>query len=116
LIAGGFPKLRYLRSQSFISQFPTIANQFETAKPVRNWISTNRLHIHLIHVWKTIYILPHASGFIDPIFLPGLIQTLQVLVSLAALILKAIASNDFSTKHFAALERLQQEILIIAIK
>ena len=97
--------------QSFISRFPSIATQFETAKPVRNWISTGRLQYSSYScMGKRFFLLPHASGFIDPIFSPGLIQTFTSIIPLAALILKAIASNDFSTKHFAPLEQLQQEI------
>lgn len=109
-----FPKTEVSPEQefeNFISRFPSIATQFETAKPVRNWISTGRLQ-YSSHscIGKRFYLLPHASGFIDPIFSPGLIQTFTSIIPLAALILKAIASNDFSTKHFAPLERLQQDI------
>ncbi|MEM9510659.1 MAG: NAD(P)/FAD-dependent oxidoreductase, partial [Cyanobacteria bacterium P01_E01_bin.35] len=87
--------------QNFIARFPSIAAQFETAKLVRNWISTNRLQYSSPSCMGTrFYLLPHASGFIDPIFSPGLIQTFTTILPLAALILKAIDSNDFSSEQF----------------
>lgn len=109
-----FPKTEMSPEQefeNFISRFPSIATQFETAKPVRNWTSTGQLQ-YSSHscMGKRFYLLPHASGFIDPIFSPGLIQTFTSIIPLAALILKAVSSNDFSTKYFAPLERFQQEI------
>ncbi|NEO98551.1 MAG: NAD(P)-binding protein [Symploca sp. SIO2E9] len=109
-----FPKTEIPPEQefeNFISRFPSIATQFETAKPVRNWISTNQLQ-YSSHscMGKRFFLLPHASGFVDPIFSPGLIQTFMSIIPLAALIMKAIASNDFSTKYFAPLERFQQDI------
>jgi len=97
--------------QKFLSKFPSIATQFETAKPIRKWISTDRLQ-YSSHscMGERFFLLPHSSGFIDPIFSPGLIQTCTSILPLAALILQAISSNDFSTRSFVPLERLQQEI------
>ncbi len=97
--------------QSFISRFPSIPVQFENAKPVRDWVSTERLQYSSSScMGERFYILPHAAGAIDAIFSVGLAQTFVTISPLAALILKAIANDDFSTKHFAALERLQQDI------
>lgn len=109
-----FPKTELPPEQEFrnlISRFPNIDTQFQNAKPVRSWISTDRLQYssHSCN-GKRFYLLPHAYGFIDPIFSHGMIQTFMTILPLAALILEAIAENDFSTSRFAPLERLQQEL------
>lgn len=95
----------------FISLFPSIPLQFENAKPVRNWVATDRLQYSSSScVGERFYILPHATGAIDAIFSVGVAQTFITISPLAALILKAIANKDFTTKNFASLGRLQQDI------
>lgn len=110
-----FPKNKDLTPemefQNFLSKFPSIANQFENARPVRPWISTDRLqYSSSATMGKRFYILPHAAGFIDPIFSHGLIQTLLTISPLASLILQALANDDYATSHFAPLERFQEKI------
>jgi FADH2 O2-dependent halogenase len=98
--------------QNFLSRYPSIAIQFQNAKPIRNWVSTERLQ-YSSHscVGERFYVLPHAAGFIDAIFSSGLILTFTTISPLAALILKSIATNDFSKQNFTALARLQQKLL-----
>ncbi|TVP65600.1 MAG: FAD-dependent oxidoreductase [Nodularia sp. (in: Bacteria)] len=97
--------------QDLIAKFPSVATQFEDAQLVRDWVSTGRMQ-YSSHscTGERFYILPHATGFIDPIFSVGLIQTFTTISPLAALILKAIANNDFSSQQFTALAKLQQKI------
>lgn len=109
-----FPKYNSITPEveweSIISRFPTIANQFENAKPIRKWISTGNLQYSSSScVGERFYVLPHASGFIDPIFSVGLIQTLTIISPLAAIILEAVANNDFSTEKFSLLASLQED-------
>lgn len=97
--------------RNFLSKFPTIANQFENAHTVRKWVSTDRLQ-YSSHscTGERFFILPHAAGFVDPIFSPGLIQTFITISPLAALIIQALTDNDYSRRRFASLEHLQQRI------
>lgn len=109
-----FPKTHISPEQEFqnlLSRFPNIAIQFEAAKPVRNWISTGRLQ-YSSHscTGERFYVVPHAAGFVDALFSFGLVNTYTVLIPLAARILKAFSENDFSTKYFTDIERLQQQL------
>ena len=97
--------------QSFLAKFPTIAAQFENSRPIRPWVSTDRLqYSSSASMGERYYILPHASGFIDPIFSSGLIQTFLTISPLAALILQAGDRDDYATSNFAPLERFQQKV------
>ncbi|URD53872.1 NAD(P)/FAD-dependent oxidoreductase [Chroococcidiopsis sp. CCNUC1] len=98
--------------QAFLARFPSIATQFEDAKPVRNWVSTGRLQYSSHRcMGDRFYLLPHAAGFIDPLYSFGLVNSCITIVPLAARLLKAIANKDFSANHFTALEELQQKLL-----
>lgn len=98
--------------QDFLSKYPSIAVQFEDAKPTRKWVSTGRLQ-YSSHscMGNRFYLLPHATGFIDPLFSFGLANTCTVLIPLASRLLTAISKNDYSTANFAPVERLQQKLL-----
>lgn len=100
-----------LEFSDFLSKFPTISDQFEDAQSIRPWTATNRMQFSSSKcVGERFYILPHASGFIDPIFSTGLIQSLITISPLAALVLQALQRNDYEAKNFAPLETLQQRI------
>lgn len=97
--------------QNFISRFPSIASQFEKAKAIRPWVSTGRLQ-YSSHscMGERFFILPHATGFVDPIFSVGFTQTFTTISPLASLILNSISDRDFSTEKFEAVARMQQGI------
>jgi FADH2 O2-dependent halogenase len=98
--------------QDFLSRYPSIAVQFEDAKPVRKWVSTGRLqYSSRTCMGNRFYLLPHATGFIDPLFSFGLANTCTVLIPLASKLLTAISKNDYSTANFASVERLQQKLI-----
>jgi FADH2 O2-dependent halogenase len=103
-----FPEQEF---QNFLSRFPDIAIQFEDAKPVRDWVSTGRLQ-YSSHscMGERFYLLPHAAGFIDPLYSFGLVNTCTIIIPLASRIMKAISENDYSTERFADIERLQQKL------
>ncbi|MEM9004052.1 MAG: tryptophan 7-halogenase [Cyanobacteria bacterium P01_F01_bin.86] len=97
--------------RQFVMRFPSIASQFESAQTVQNWVSTDRTqYSSRACVGERFYILPHSSGFIDPIFSVGLAQTLLTINPLAALILQAASEKDFSSQRFLPLEKLQKKI------
>ena len=97
--------------QNFIMRFPSIASQFKSAKTVQNWTSTDRIQYSSKScIGERFYILPHSSGFVDPIFSSGLTQTFLTINPLAALILQAVSEKDFSSQRFLPLANLQQKI------
>ena len=97
--------------QQFIARFPSIASQFSSAQTVQNWTSTDRIQYSSKScVGERYYILPHSSGFVDPIFSVGLTQTFLTINPLAALILQAVSEKNFSSQRFLPLANLQQKI------
>ncbi|MBE9170024.1 hypothetical protein IQ238_21715 [Pleurocapsales cyanobacterium LEGE 06147] len=97
--------------QNFLTKFPDIAIQFEDAKPIRNWVSTGRLQYSSSSCrGERFFLLPHAAGFVDALYSFGLVNTCTIIVPLAARIMKAIGSNNYTKEHFADLENLQQKL------
>ena len=98
--------------QNFLSNYPGVAVQFKNAKPIKNWISTDRLQ-YSSHssTGERFYVMPHATGFIDPLFSYGIEYSLTIMVPLASLIMEAISEKDYSTENFAKVECLQQKLL-----
>ena len=100
--------------QEINSRFPAIAKQFEGAKPVRNWISTERLQYSNKKCVGDRYCLTsHAAGSVDALFSRGLLNTFQSLNITAALLLEAVKDGDFSAQRFLRLEAQQQNLLEI---
>lgn len=92
--------------------FPDIARQFETAVPVREWVSTDRLqYSSKTTVGDRWMLLSHAAGFIDPLFSRGLSNTCEAINVLAYRLLRAVRDDDFSAERFAHVDRLQQSML-----
>ncbi|HAA27490.1 MAG TPA: FAD-dependent oxidoreductase, partial [Cyanobacteria bacterium UBA8553] len=109
-----FPKTEISPEQefkNFLTRFPDIAIQFENAKPIRQWVSTDRLQ-YSSHscVGERFYVLSHAAGFIDALYSFGLVNTCTIIIPLASQIMKAIAENDYSAERFTDIEHLQQKL------
>ncbi|MGA5901169.1 NAD(P)/FAD-dependent oxidoreductase [Streptomyces venetus] len=88
-----------------IAQYPTIQRHLAPAKAVRPWVSSGRLQYSSPHMLlPRILQLPHAAGFVDPLFSSG-ISVLVVAVDLIAeALLKAVAEDDFATERFQHIE------------
>jgi FADH2 O2-dependent halogenase len=87
--------------RSFVAMFPSVAEQFAEAKAVRPWVSTPRLQFASRGAtgqrWA---LLPHAYGFIDPLYSRGLSFTLDGVKALAVALLDAgddLGAVDLST-------------------
>lgn len=111
-----FPKPTDLTPQEewdhFLSQFPSIAEQFADARPVRDWVSTARNQFSSTQtVGDRWCMMSHAAGAIDALFSRGMSNTTQVVNSAAALILQAFKDGDFSAKRFEYIDRLNQTLL-----
>ncbi|MCA8959970.1 MAG: tryptophan 7-halogenase [Planctomycetes bacterium] len=62
---------------SFVERFPTVADQFQSARPVRSWVKTGRLQYRSPSITGDRWcLLPHAAGFVDPLFSGGMTMTL----------------------------------------
>ena len=96
-----------------ISQFPSIAEQFAAAKPIKPWrVTGSRLQYSSSQTIGERYCLAaHAAGFIDPLYSRGLPLSLNSLLLLADKLLQAIADNDFATERFEDVECYQQKAL-----
>ncbi|MFV2110443.1 NAD(P)/FAD-dependent oxidoreductase [Micromonospora sp. LOL_015] len=91
--------------------YPDIARQFETGKPVREWVSTSRLQYSSTHCsGERWFLLSHAAGFIDPLFSRGLSNTAESVNALAWRLLAAVRDDDFSLDRFEFVDRLQQRL------
>lgn len=97
--------------QEFLQRFPGIAIQLKNAQTVRNWTSTNRLQ-YSSHscMGERFYLLPHAAGFIDPLYSFGLVNSCTIIMVLAGRIIQAISNNDYAKENFADIESLQHQL------
>lgn len=96
----------------YASKYPVVERVFADARPVREWVSTERLQYSATktvgHRWC---LMSHAAGFIDPLFSRGISNTAEVINALASRLLGAIKDDDFSEERFAYVEKLEQGLL-----
>jgi FADH2 O2-dependent halogenase len=98
--------------RALVARYPSIADQFADAKAVRPWVSTGRLQFsskQLVgHRWA---LMPHAGGFVDPLYSSGLSITAVAIDLLASRLLAASQSGDWSADRFADVEQFVQGAL-----
>lgn len=93
-------------------RYPDISRQYSGARPVREWVSTDRLQYSSKQIVGDRWcLLAHAAGFIDPLFSRGLSNTAEAINALAWRLLRAVRDDDFSAQRFEYIERLQQGLL-----
>ena len=94
----------------FVARFPTIARQFQTARPVREWIKTGRVQYASRRLAGARWcLLPHAAGFVDALFSGGNTLTLAGIQEIARVLLLAFESGNFEEENFAEYEQGSQE-------
>lgn len=97
---------------SFAAKFPAVARQFEGARSIREWVSTDRLQYSSTKsVGDRWCLMSHAAGFLDPLFSRGMSNTVEVIDALAWRLIDALADDDFSEERFAYVEKLEQGLL-----
>ncbi|MFI0722882.1 NAD(P)/FAD-dependent oxidoreductase [Streptomyces sp. NPDC021224] len=111
-----YPKPKDLTPQqefdAFLNKYPAIKRQFDGARPVREWVSTDRLqYSSRKSVGPRWCLMSHAAGFIDPLFSRGLSNTMEVVDALASRVLEALKDNDFSEERFSYVEKLEAGLL-----
>jgi tetracycline 7-halogenase / FADH2 O2-dependent halogenase len=97
---------------AFLRQFPEVRKQFVDAKPVRNWVSTDRLQYSSSRTIGPRWCLTsHAAGFVDALFSRGLENTMEIINSLVVRVLDALREDDFDTERFEYVQELEQGLL-----
>lgn len=112
-----YPKNRELAPEeefrSFISEhLPSAARQFEGAHAMQPWVSTERLQFSSSQSVGSRYcLLSHASGFLDALYSRGLINSCEIVRSIATPLIAAIEDGDWSDERFAPVEEVHNRVL-----
>lgn len=97
---------------SILAKFPSVAQQFSDARPVREWVSTDRLqYSSSSSVGERFCLTAQAAGTIDALFSRGMSNTVDGLYALSSILLDALKDGDFSAQRFEYFDRLQQKSL-----
>ncbi|MBW4636186.1 MAG: tryptophan 7-halogenase [Iphinoe sp. HA4291-MV1] len=96
--------------KNFLSRYPSIAEQFENATPVRDWVSTgDRVQYSSKRTIGYRYCLTaHATGALGPLYSRGLALTMSTILALAEELLEAIKECDFSEQRLEWIDQFQQ--------
>ncbi|MEU2249395.1 tryptophan 7-halogenase [Streptomyces sp. NPDC019224] len=88
-----------------IARYPTIQRHFAEAKAVRPWVGSGRLQYSSPHLLMPRMLqLPHAAGFVDPLFSSGMSVLVVAVDQIAETLLQAVAEDDFATERFQHIE------------
>ena len=86
---------------TFISRYPNLVRQFAHARAIREWTGTDRLQFMSTRsIGKRFCMLPHAFGFVDPLYSSGLGITMAAINVMGARIIQAVRDDDFSVERF----------------
>ena len=97
---------------SYVKKFPTIRKQFEDAKVVQKWVSTDRLQYSSERIFGDRFCLSaNSAAFIDPLYSSGLHQSTMMVDMLAEELLNAFKDNDFDTDRFQHIENTMKDSL-----
>ncbi len=111
LDAKKFPKKDLSPEQEFqeiVERFPSVAEHLKGSKPVRKWVSTDRLQYSSTKsVGYRYALLSSTYGFIDPLYSTGLLSTFETIHALASRLIGALKDDDFSPQRFAYVDKLQ---------
>ncbi len=92
--------------EAFLARYPSIGEQFKTAKAVRKWVSSPRIQYSSSKLWEGRYFaLPHAAAFIDPLFSTGLNLTAHAVNLLGDALIDSFRSGRLHTERLRTLER-----------
>lgn len=88
--------------QQLTRRFPSIAEQFADAAPAQPWMSSDQLQFSSHSaVGDRFCMLPHAFGFVDPLFSSGLGVTMFAINAIAVRLIRAAKDGDYSAERFA---------------
>lgn len=96
--------------RAFASRFPVVQRQFEGARAVRSWVSSGRIQVQSSRLTGPRWcLLPHAAGFIDPLYSGGLVLTLLGVRQIASALLEGLPTDDPEPAGLRAYERNTRE-------
>ncbi len=96
----------------FISRYPSIAAQFENAKAVRDWTSSDRVQHECSRYAGARYaLLSHTGGFIDALFSRGLANSTQLINALVPRLVQACREDQFTEEQFEYINTLQRGLV-----
>jgi FADH2 O2-dependent halogenase len=96
----------------FLKIYPSVAEQFENAKVARPWVSTGRIQYSSKQTTGHRFcLMSHASGFIDPLFSRGMVNTVEVIYTLLDPLFEALKTDRFDAEAFQPVNDQQQRIL-----
>lgn len=91
--------------REFIARFPSIDSQFEEAKAIRSWTRAERIQFSSTRlVGDRFCLVPHAFGFVDPLFSTGLTVSLHAVNMLAWRLIQAKRDGNYDTERFVPVE------------
>ena len=96
----------------FVARFPAMKDQFADARPIREWVATDRLQFSSKQVVGDRFaLMPHACSFVDPLFSSGLGISMGAINAMAWRLIEAKKDDDYSGARFAPVEaRVKQNI------
>ena len=95
-----------------VGSLPDVKRQFRNAKVVRPWVSARRLqYSSSSSVGHRYCLLPHAYGFVDPLYSRGLCFTFDGIKALVPRLLESLRTGDFSDERFLAIDDLYAKLL-----
>ncbi|HSV65535.1 MAG TPA: tryptophan 7-halogenase [Mycobacteriales bacterium] len=96
----------------YLDRYPAVKRQFDGAKRIREWVSTDRLQYSSSRtVGPRWCLMSHAAGFIDPLFSRGLSNTFEVVDALCSRLLASLRDDDFSVERYEYVEQLERGLL-----
>jgi FADH2 O2-dependent halogenase len=91
--------------REFIARYPSIAMQFERAVAIRAWTRADRIQFSSTRaVGERYCLVPHAFGFVDPLFSTGLTMSLHAVNMLAWRLIEAKRDGNYGIERFLPIE------------
>jgi FADH2 O2-dependent halogenase len=96
----------------FVARFPDLARQFESARPVQEWVRTGPTqHSTAWTVGTRWCLLGNAAGAVDPLFCTDLTVGLEAVNALTHRLLDAVRRDSFTNDRFEPVQELVQGLL-----
>lgn len=101
--------------REFIARFPAIAAQLERAVAIRAWTRADRIQFSSTRaVGDRFCLVPHAFGFVDPLFSTGITMSLHTVNMLAWRLIRASRDGNYELERFLPVaEQMQQNLAYV---
>jgi FADH2 O2-dependent halogenase len=97
---------------SFVERFPVVERHLGPAQAARPFVGTDRIQFSsTTAIGNRFLLLPHAYGFVDPLFSRGIWRSLEAVDVIADELLAALDEDELSADRFAAVDAMQAAML-----